>query len=223
MQSPRLLVIGASYAAPTIFNATTGAADKPMYGMWQQIGDYIDIEDVWVEGVSGTGFLTTAGGVGTPNNNYLDRIAGHIYAAPDILVISNAFTNDAYTSKTVSAIATQADTYLTQFRAAVPDAKIVLMTGVRAPLLGDNTATYASCVTALQALRQDVYYIDSGLWLDMAGYTPGHTTGTGNSDKYIGSDGIHPTVEGHAYLRARMAPKLQTIIHDDGSLINTVL
>lgn len=223
MESPRLFVIGASYTSPTVFNASTGAATLAAYGMWQQIEDYIDIEDVWIDGIGGTGFITTSGGFGTPNNNYNDRTPGIISSAPDILMVSNAFANDSYNGNSVSAITTAANNFCTTIRNALPNCKIVLMEGVRAPLYGDFTANYAAITANLQGLRNDLYFVDTGLWIDMAGYTPGHTTGTGNSDIYIGNDGVHPTVEGHAYLRSRMAPKLQRILYDDGTLLNTVL
>ena len=223
MESPRMFVIGASYTSPTVFNASTGAATLAQYGMWQQIEDYIDIEDVWIDGIGGTGFLSVSGGFGTPNNTYIDRAQGIISSAPDILVVSNAFANDSYNGNSASAITTAADNFCTTIRNALPDCKIVLMSGIRAPLYGDRTATYATVMSNLQGIRNDLYFIDTGFWLDMAGYTPGHTTGTGNSDIYIGNDGIHPTIEGHAYLRSRIAPKLQHILYDDGSLLNTII
>lgn len=223
MKSPRVFVLGASYTAATVYDKTSGATTMYQYGMWQQIGDYIDIEDIWIDGIGGTGFISSSSGYGTPNNTYTDRAAGVITSAPDILVVSNAFANDAYNGNSASAISTAADNFCTTIRNTLPNCKIVLMNGIRAPLYGDRTSTYATIVSNLQALRSDVYYIDTGTWIDMAGYTPGHTTGTGNSDLYIGNDGIHPTVEGHAYLCGRMAPKLQRILYDDGALLNTVI
>lgn len=223
MQKPRLFVIGASYTAALVFNGTTGSSTLIQYGMWQQIEDYIDVEDVWIDGVSGTGFIKTAGGFGSPNNNYNDRAPGIISSAPDILVVSNAFANDSYNGSSVSAITTAANNFCTTIRNALPNCKIVLMEGIRAPLYGDFTANYAAITSNLQSLRNDLYFINTGTWIDMAGYTPGHTTGTGNSDVYIGNDGVHPTIEGHAYLRSRIAPKVQQILYDEGALLNTVL
>jgi hypothetical protein len=223
MQSPRLFVIGASYTSALVYNGTSGASTLVQYGMWQQIEDYIDIEDVWIDGISGSGFIKTAGGFGSPNNNYNDRTPGIISSAPDILMVSNAFANDNFNGFSTSAITTAADTFCTTIRTALPNCKIVLMEGIRAPLFGDFSTNYATITSNLQALRSDLYYIRTTPWMDMAGYTPGNTTGTGNSDVYIGNDGIHATIEGHAYLRSRMAPKLQQILYDDGTLLNTVL
>lgn len=224
LKGPRMLVVGASYAQPVVWNGSSGVADNFMKGMWQQIGEFIDLEDVWVEGIAGTGFLTrgSVSSVGYPNNNYLDRVAGHITCNPEIIVFDTSFSNDALFGNSAAAIAAQAHSYFQTLRQSLPNAKCILLDGIRTTTYGDYTSTFATVISNLQALRQDLYYIASGQYLDMAGYTPGHTTGTGNTDVYIGNDGIHPTVEGHSYLRTRLAPIIQRIIQDDGRLLNTV-
>jgi hypothetical protein len=224
MHGPRMMIVGSSYSSPTVYNGTTGAADMMLKGLWQQIGDYIDIEDVWIDGVGGTGFIVRAsGGSGGPNNNYMDRMPGILIAKPDILVIDNAFANDSFQGQTTAAVIAAANAFMVTLRQSLPNTKVVFMTGIRAPLYGDFTTNYAAIMAGLQALRQDIYYIDTGLWLDMAGYVPGHTSGQGNSNVYIGQDGVHATPEGHAYLRYRMASVLQRIMYDDGRLVNSVL
>ena len=223
LRGPRVMVLGASYSAPFVYNGTSGLQTFNQYGIYQQMADWMDIEDIWVDGVGGTGFITRAsGGVGGPNNNYQDRANGVIASKPDILIIDTAFSNDKFNSNTDAAVITAANTFFTTIRAGLPNVKIIVLDGVRAPLYGDFSANYAAIIAGLQALRQDLYYVAMAAWLDMAGYIPGHTTGAGNSDLYIGNDGVHPVVEGHAYLRGRLYPILQRLMYDDGRLINTI-
>ncbi len=73
-----------------------------------------------------------------------------------------------------------------------------------------------------------IYFIDTTTspWLDgvAGGYAPGHTTGAGNTDRYVGADGIHPVnPDGTDYLKFRLAQKLKLAMHDGSSLLNTVL
>lgn len=225
-QGPRVMVLGASYTAPIVYDDTTTAYNNNMYGMWQQIEDWLDVEDVWIDGIGGTGFIRRPGtGAFQPNNNYSDRIPGVVSTAPDVLVISNAYANDSYAGNSAADIATAIDTALTTVRTALPNCKIILMTGIRAPLYGDFSATYDAITALLQTERSDLYFIDTKNWFDAAGgYAPTHTNGLGNTDIYIGNDGIHPTMKGHAYLRGRIAPIIQRIMNDDtDALINTVL
>lgn len=221
---PRMLIIGDSYTSPLVWN-DAGTAAKYMNGWAQQVADYLDLDDVWIEGINSTGFVARASGqYGAPNNNYLDRVSGHTTTVkPDIVVVGSAFTNDMFGGTSVASSVANANAYCTAIRAAQPNCKLIFLNGWRAPLLGDFTASYAACITALQQLRSDVYYIDTASMMDMAGYIPGHTTGTGNSDLYIGNDGIHPTLEGHAYLRGRIAAAIQHAVQDNGSLINTMI
>lgn len=226
LQGPRLFVLGASYTQPIVYDDTTTALTNYQYGMWQQLEDYLDVEDVWIDGIGGTGFIRRPGtGVFQPNNNYSDRIPGVVATAPDMLFVSNAYSNDAYAGNAAATIAAAIDAAMTTVRTALPDCKIVLMTGIRAPVYGDFSATFDAVTADLQALRSDLHYVDTKAWLDAAGgYAPSHTNGLGNTDYYIGNDGIHPTIRGHGYFRARMAPILQRILNDDaGDLVDTVL
>lgn len=224
LRGTRVLAVGDSYMQPLVWNATSGAAEKDMYGWAQGVEDYLDVEDMWIEGIGGTGFVQRASGsYGAPNNNYLDRVSGHIAVAPDVLLVGSAFGNDMYAGNTPAVSVANANNYLTQMRTALPYCKFILLTGYRAPVYGDNSGLFATCVSALQLLRQDVYYIDTAAIMDMAGYTPGHTTGGGNSDIYIGADGIHLTVAGHLYFRGRVGPAIQACIQDTGSLVNTLI
>lgn len=230
---PRVLVVGDSYVQPTVYDDTTGATVPYIYGWAQQLAECIDVDEVLTEGIGGTGFSfrnTSAGaGLGGPINNYLDRCPGHISLNPDVVIFGAAFANDMYqlTYNSVGSVAqsvANANAYMTQMRAARPNVKFIALNGWRAPGYGNFTTLYAQCVAALQALRTDVYYIDVNSMIDVGGgYVPGHTNGLGNSDLYIGPDGIHPTIKGHAYLRDRLAPAIQRIITDNGALLNTMV
>lgn len=223
-RGPKVMVLGASYVAPVIYNSSTGAQTFLRYGPWAQMDAYLDIDQCPIEGISGTGFLTNAsGGIGYPNNTYADRVAGIIKTKPDVLIWADSFSNDLHTGKTTDAIIASVESCVDQVMASLPNCRQVFQTGLRTPLYGDYTASYDIIKTALKARYPGKhYYIDVRNVIDQAGgYTPGHTTGTGNGDYYIGTDGIHPTKEGGDYLRGRLYPAIQKVLWDDGSLAGT--
>lgn len=225
-RGPKMMVIGASYVQPFIYDAAAGTAEKYRNGHWQQMDAYADIDQLICEGIGGTGFVTNAsGGIGYPTNTYLDRVAGVIQCKPDVLVIADAFSNDRHSGASNSSIIAAATSYLDQIFAALPDCRVVIQTGLRTPIYGDYTADYDTIKTALKAAYPNkIYWIDlRNVFDNTAGYTPGHTTGTGNNDFYIGADGVHPTKEGCDYMRGWLYPAIQKVLWDDGTLIGTEL
>lgn len=226
LQKPRVLIVGDSYVSPIVWTSA-GALANYSTGIYQGIEDYLNIEDLWIDGVGGTGYLQRTGGL---NNNYNDRLSDHVAIDPDILVVHGGGANDMVNgTRNVSSTQVGVVAYFQGARAALPNAKLVFIEGfgpANSPYAALNTS-YAQLSANLQTTltATGVYYVDvatTSPWLTGTGYTPGHTTGDGNSDRYVGSDGVHLTIEGAAFVKARMAPKLQAILTGQAS-VNTLI
>lgn len=221
----KLMVVGASFCQPIVYDSAAGTQVFNRYGHWQRLDAYADFDRIVVEGIGGTGFVVNAAsGVGYPNNTYKDRIQGIINTAPDIIVFGDAFSNDLHNLTSTATLITAVKYCIDQIKAALPQTKIVFQTGLRTTVYGDFTAGYDTVKAALKLAYSDLYWIDMRNILDTAGgYTPGHTNGLGNTDFYIGNDGIHPTKEGCEYLLGNFYPAIQKVLWDDGTYAGTEL
>jgi lysophospholipase L1-like esterase len=209
-------IIGGTLASPTVGDYIQGFA--PQLGLELGVGSWS------TDGVGGTGYIRRNIG----NSNYNDRAAEHIARAPDAIIVGGGGSNDLFHGHSVNDIVAAATTYFTTVRAGLPNAKLVFMEGF-APPVGFSTFNdeYTAIRTQLQAALDDVgvYYIDiatSAAWLDGSGYV-GATTGIGNSDIYVGNDGIHPSPAGNRYIQKRLAPKIRAALADNGDLVNTLI
>jgi lysophospholipase L1-like esterase len=203
----------------------SGPASFNILGAYSQLPFWLGTENFWTDAVPGSGYLRPGGTGG----NYRSRIATQIAADPDVVIVHGGGANDLYLGfTTVPAIVAEAITYFTELRTALPNAKLVFVEGFAPPVgFGTFNDEYIDIRTQLQAALTavGVYYIDvatSAAWLDGNGYV-GATTGTGNSDIYVGGDGIHLTERGAQYVLTRLAQKYRTVLADDGSLINTLI
>lgn len=223
----KALLIGDSYSVgATVIGGTLGSPVLGDFvsGFSSQLGLELGVNHWSTDGLGGTGYIRQNGG----SNNFNDRRAEHIARAPDALIVGGGGSNDLFHSETVNDIVTAATDYFTAVRAALPDCKLIFMEGF-APPVGFSTFNdeYIAIRTALQSdlASVGVYYIDiatSSAWFDGSGYA-GATTGVGNSDIYIGNDGVHPNIAGHNYIKKRLAPKLRAALADDGPLLNTLI
>lgn len=222
---PRVFVVGDSYAKGVTMQ-TTQTFD--VYGAYAQMAPWLGTENFMTDGIGGTGYLKD----NPPNgNDYRDatRQARLVASNPDVVIVHGGGANDLYLGAfTVAQIVTQAIAYFTELRAALPNAKLVFVEGFSPPN-GFSTFNdeYIDIRTQLQAALTDVgvYYIDvatSSAWLDGSGYI-GNTTGVGNSDIYIGGDGIHLSIAGAQYILGRLVPKFRAVLADDGTLLNTLI
>lgn len=231
---PRMLVMGDSFVQGVGSSLTINS-------IYHNIAPYIGINQVWVDGVGGTGYGVTSAANGTDgNNSYLDRLGPRTTPGtdvqwdietikPDIFVVHGGGINDLYKGRSVEQTINQANNLFSQAREKLPDAKLVFVEGFAPP--GFTPATYNPNFIAIREGVQSnltstgVYYIDvatTSPWINGAGRV-GATTGVGNSDIYIGADAAHPTDAGHAYLRTRLAERLRTVINDDGSRLNQLV
>lgn len=201
--SPRLMVIGDSYTVGT-------GATKLGGGFAHQLGQRLGIADTWVNGESGMGFRKVGQQSGkTP----IQKLAGDVVAyAPDWVVVSLGINDFDATAANVQA---DASTYLAALLAALPNAGVTVIGPwtapamvVPEPIFNAVSAAVAAQTAALASRR--LRYVDtrSEIWQWGTGRTTA-TSGTGNSNVYISSDGIHPTQAGHDYLGMRAAQAVQ--------------
>lgn len=221
---PRFFAVGDSYArGVTVQSAQT----FDVYGVYAQMAPWLGTENFMTDGIGGTGYLEDAG-VNGGNYRDADRVARLVASNPDVVVVHGGGANDLFSGHTVSAIVAQAIAYFEELRTELPNAKLVFVEGFSPPN-GFSTFNdeYIDIRQQLQAALTDVgvYYIDvatSSAWLDGSGYI-NHTTGSGNSDIYVGDDGIHLSILGAQYVLGRLVPKFRAVLADDGSLLNTLI
>lgn len=227
--APKILVMGDSYAMSTVYDAA-GVATAGEFGIYHRMRADLGVVNMGVDGVGGTGYIKqNAGGLGGPNNNYADRLSSALALEPDVLVIHGGGANDLLDGQTNAAIIAAATAVFEDARAALPNAKLVFVEGFSPPVFtpGTYNPNYIAIRAGVQANLMDtgVYYIDVATtdpWLSGTGYF-GATNGTGNSDIYIGPDGVHLMAAGCDYLRSRMADRLRVVLADNGTLLNTLI
>lgn len=183
---------------------------------WMDVMAYqLGWSNVVNQGIGGTGY--TAQGTATAYFNFPQRPASDLTAInPDIVFVWGG-QNDALSTLKAAALA-----YFQQLRTIVPNAMIVVMGRWPAPSSGGSAA--ASVIQSEQAIETAfLSWADSNsvfipITLNPAGSPitgTGNitsTTGTGNGDVYIASDGTHPTEAGRIYLGNWMAQQMLPII-----------
>jgi lysophospholipase L1-like esterase len=226
LSGPKVMVVGDSYTQPAVFPDTGSTPVGPsVSGAMQQLANRIGVEEVLTNGVGGTGYIR--GDVASPN--FVNRIPIVTAVAPDVLIVGGGGSNDLSVSQTQAAIIAQVVTYFQTVRAALPNCKLVFMEGFAPPVsFSSFNAAYTNIRAGAQAALTDVgvYYVDIATtepWIKGLGYVTNPNADTENSSTYIGSDGIHPTIAGHTYIRNRLAPKLRRILRDNGELVNTLI
>jgi len=149
--------------------------------------------------IGGSGFLA-----GSAGQTYRERLTDCIAAAPDVAVVQGS-PNDVYWTN--AALAVEFALFFAELRAGLPDAKIYAIAPwpKGAAGLGESKTVMGQYLqTAVQKFTIAGEYLDWTAWLTGTGYE-GALAGDGNSDAYIGTDGVHPNAAGAAYLGTRLA------------------
>jgi lysophospholipase L1-like esterase len=159
---------------------------------------------IFSSGVGATGYIAAP----TPKIKLRDRLPADLISA-DVYIIANGINDTANTDAAIIDEAGLCIDYIkTNGKAA---AKIVVLSP-----WSPSRSTRLSLNSALKSLSHSkgVYFIDSmgdntdnvvtGSWLTGTGRV-GTTTGVGNCDLYVLSDGTHPTTEGHEFLVYKLA------------------
>jgi lysophospholipase L1-like esterase len=193
----RFIFAGDSYVAGT---GTTNAIAGD--GFASIMGDLLGIRDLWASGSPGTGYLATDT---TLNHlNLLGRLTDITSHAPDIVAIFMGY-NDLGNGFSTGQVQAQLTLILQGIRAVLPTIPILVL-GVQKA--GQPIATVTPYETAIASTVSTYGYTAIAFvpvstavqpWQTGTGHV-GATAGDGNSDLYIGADGVHPNDSGHAHL-----------------------
>jgi len=191
---PRIAILGDSF--------TEGSTVASHHAWSWEMCNRLGWRDVYNCGLGGTGYLNSGTGGQT---TFRGRVANDIIdAVPDWVFVEGGY-ND--TGSSSSAITAEAALLFAQIRTALPSCKLVVLS----PLASSNT------IASLQTVRDAVFagavgYAD--LTIDMISSTnpwifgtgkSGATTGNGNADIYVNTDGVHYTRLGYQYAGHRVA------------------
>lgn len=198
----RVLLHGDSMLATVVDSAVI---DTYPYGAkGALIGDFLGQCDTWSSGVGGSGWMAPAI---HDRSWFNERLAIDVLApAPDVIVEMGG-GNDAALTPAQGTIQPLVETWLNTVISAKPET-LVFMTG---PIIASNggaahTTIHAAKQAAAAKFPRNVAFIETLIdpWVSGTGRA-GTPTGDGNRDWICGSDGAHPTTEGHRYLAGRVA------------------
>jgi lysophospholipase L1-like esterase len=182
----------------------------PNDGFANRIGDLLGWDECIVCGVGGTGYLSDTTGTA---KKYGDRINDITSLNPDVVVVFGSLNDGPpYTPANTQAAVTA---FHTQLAAALPNAVIVVL-GVQK--VGNSSDTLASLNTAVAAGvaavgAPNITFVDmfNPAWVTGTGKSTAQTN-DGNADWVTGSDGVHPTWEGHNFYTYKIAEAIRNII-----------
>ncbi|MFE3578699.1 SGNH/GDSL hydrolase family protein [Streptomyces vinaceus] len=211
----RFMAFGDSLVDGSSINTASGA------GTWAwRAARYLGSTDYWNEARGGTGYIT-AGSYATLAN----RVAADVIAnSPSRLVVWAGY-NDSGGSQ--GSIGTAAASLYAAIRAGLPACDVVVIgcwspSGSPGASLTNTDATlrtaaagagypFVSPITGSIYNATGTLVATHGGWITGTGRV-GATTGSGNADGYIGTDGVHPTDAGHVYLARRINAAIRELM-----------
>lgn len=205
----RVLLHGDSMLATVVDSGDRDAALVPPNGYL--LGDLLGQCDTWVSGTGGAGWFAPAA---HGQSWFNDRVGIDVVAnAPDV-IIELGGGNDAGAGITQASEQAAVQAWLDTVLSAKPET-IVFMTG---PIVSGVPAAIHQTIMAAKAAAaasypRNVAFIDNltDPWFFGTG-KQGTAVGDGNRDWGVGSDGSHPTMEGHRYLAQRIARAVSAAI-----------
>lgn len=187
----------------------SGDDDTGLAGaLGQCLGTLLGQSDFIGSGVGGSGMLTPTAHTSSWFN---DRVALDVVTpAPDVIIETGGGNDESPLTagtETVASYQARWESWLSVVLTAKPET-IIFMTG---PLIASAGAAlgHTRCKTAKAAAAakwpKNVAFIDNltDPWVFGTG-RQGATTGDGNRDWMTGTDGAHPTMEGHVALAGRI-------------------
>jgi lysophospholipase L1-like esterase len=172
--------------------------------------------DVWPSGSGGTGYIANNSGI---SENFQGRVQSDVITNnPDIVMVAGGINDLGYPSNQLYSAASQLYSTLKQ---GLPAATILVVGPwwPRSIPIDTNMMAGSSAIQAAAA--------NAGLaFIQPAGNNPNpwitgyySVPGSGNAVNFISSDGTHPTVAGHAFLAANLAPFVAS--NCPGLMLNT--
>ncbi|MFD3717288.1 SGNH/GDSL hydrolase family protein [Streptomyces sp. NPDC058674] len=211
----RLMVLGDSL--PDGSSMSTGGGHGTWFG---RTARHLGCDDGWEQGRGGTGYVTAGAFATLINRVPLDVVA----PGPDRLIIWAGY-NDSATDQT--ALGTAAAALYAAVQAGLPNCQTTVIgcwspTGSPGTSLTNTDVTLRLAAAAagfpfISPITGAVYngagtlVATHGPWITGTGRV-GATTGSGNADGYIGTDAVHPTDAGHAYVARRITAALRELM-----------
>lgn len=204
----RLLVHGDSRVSTIV---DTGTPETQLWGvMGQHLANLLGQRDVWLSSVGGTGWICPQ----APKiySWFNDRVAIDVVAAAPDVIVETGGSNDQSLITAYGEAAYQAlvVTWLQTVITAKPET-VIFMTGPMGAKSAENTdANWLKVRNAKQAAAalypKNVAFIDNlgEAWCSGTGKQTA-TTGDGQSDWGLGSDGAHNTIAGNWWYSDRIA------------------
>lgn len=204
----RVMIIGDSISGGS--NQNTGSS----LGTWfARIAEMLNWDDPWNQAIGGTGYVNDNG---TAGSEIPARIQNDLIKYNPNRVIFFAGYNDNAAS--IEALTNAIRSSFNAVKSSLPTAK-VLVVGCWSPnnpaaashITVDNTIRdmanefnfiFTSPITG-ETYKAGKLLLDEPAWITGTGNT-GVPTGTGNADRYIGTDDVHPNNDGHKYICDRL-------------------
>lgn len=197
----RFLMSGSSYVDGGNSFPILGGIDIP-----NLIAKRLGWSDPWNVGIGGTGFISQ--GAGNAFYTNLGRVSDVLNNSPNILIAEGLINDTGSSAATVTAAVL---TYLQTVRAAKPTLPIIVLgafptqTGPSAAVLATEAAGLAAVTSFADNLTWFCPIANDplGPWQSGSGKVTA-TSGSGNNDVYMSSDGTHYTQPGLDYLSQRI-------------------
>jgi len=205
---PRVIWMGDSYVGGGGVTNTNAH-----HQMTYELGRIMGWPDFWGSGLGGTGFRNP--NVTDSRVRYGDRVVADVIVhTPDIVIVSGSLNDDGYAGLSVPAQQAAAEAVFTAIRTALPDVTLIGITTFHqngspsANTLknrdGNLAAMLAYCDLTIDPIVATSAGASSLGWITGTGKV-GATTGAGNADRLIASDGTHPSDAGHVEIAGYVA------------------
>lgn len=211
---PRVCLQGDSYSE--------GAGGQWVWDGWGQwLGRYLGW-DVMPIAVGSTGYIAAP----APKVAYIDRVADIPTTNLSAIILAGGYNDSAGFDAT--AFQTAVQNLHEAIRVARPRVGIIQfgpfwpigITSTGTPTAMRDAIVAATAVTntahpgvvlgglpTVGVVVDPIYYPSGSAWITGSGRV-GATAGNGNADRYITTDGVHPSADGHEYLGRRAAAEL---------------
>lgn len=161
--------------------------------------------NVYMAAEGGTGYLNNAAGA-SGAQTFANRLSADVLAqAPDTVVVWGGINDTTDNGFSNGQLQTAVTSLLSALKAGLPAKARIIVIGTWTPTGGAYAPINNSSATiAAAAAAADLTFIDTTGWITGTGNS-GSTTGSGNGDLYVSSDGTHPSQAGHDYVARRIA------------------
>jgi lysophospholipase L1-like esterase len=185
-----------------IGDSITGGAngvDRHLTWVWDA-ASILGCDEVWNVGVGGTGWVADGSGTTRFSGRTTSDIAPLVQPR-DVVLFFGSRNDSSGNQGQIDAITAG----VTSTLGLIPSSnRNVYVAGPITSIPANNAAVLAGATAAGRP------YIDASTWITGSGYA-GATTGSGNGDRYISNDGVHPNAAGHLYLARRWANAVRAL------------